>query len=237
MAEVLSIPASYSSGGLRRSRPSQTDLIPQSSKSNASSSRKSDKHSNGKGVLSSKNRSSSSPQLSSLGRSRSSDKLVAVAPPSFASKSKQEKKSPPPPKAKNSPKLGFPRFDPLPPAIDDETTESDTDQDSEETDAPPSSPDADDINNERPAPSVGRRTRKLVPFQSEDDSALRSEPSVHVDYLSHEWKEEDVWASWRFIVSQRKIYGEKSRLENASWRSWAKHKNKLKTLHPKKLNW
>ena len=72
---------------------------------------------------------------------------------------------------------------------------------------------------------------------SEDDTAVREEPSRHVDYLSHEWREEDIWSSWRHIVSNRALYGERSRLENASWRTWAKTKWKLKTVSPEKLNW
>lgn len=72
---------------------------------------------------------------------------------------------------------------------------------------------------------------------AEDDTAIRQEPSRHVDYLSHEWREEDIWSSWRHIVSKRKLYGERSRLENASWRTWAKQKNKLRTVPPDTLNW
>ncbi|TKA68101.1 hypothetical protein B0A55_08570, partial [Friedmanniomyces simplex] len=70
-----------------------------------------------------------------------------------------------------------------------------------------------------------------------DDTALKQEPSQHVDYLSHEWREEDIWSSWRHIVSQRKVYGQKSRLENASWRTWAKSKYHLRTISPETLNW
>ena len=70
-----------------------------------------------------------------------------------------------------------------------------------------------------------------------DDTAIREEPSQHVDYLSHNWREEDIWASWRHIVSQRRVYGQKSRLENASWRTWAKSKYRLKTISPETLNW
>lgn len=74
-------------------------------------------------------------------------------------------------------------------------------------------------------------------LMSEDDTAIKREPSQHVDYLSHEWEEEDIWSSWRHIVSQRKVYGQRSRLENASWRTWAKSKFKLKTVSPETLNW
>jgi hypothetical protein len=30
---------------------------------------------------------------------------------------------------------------------------------------------------------------------AEDDTAVRIQPSNHVDYLSHNWKEEDIWSS------------------------------------------
>jgi hypothetical protein len=72
---------------------------------------------------------------------------------------------------------------------------------------------------------------------AEDDSAVRSQPSRHVDYLSHNWKEEDIWSSWKLIVSKRKAYNNSARLENASWRTWAKSKNRLKTISPENLNW
>ena len=70
-----------------------------------------------------------------------------------------------------------------------------------------------------------------------DDIAVREEPTKQVDYLSHDWREEDIWSSWKHIVSRRKVYGERSRLENASWRTWAKQKHKLKTVSPETLNW
>ncbi|KAL5116962.1 protein phosphatase regulator [Pleosporales sp. CAS-2024a] len=72
---------------------------------------------------------------------------------------------------------------------------------------------------------------------SEDDTAVRKEPSHHVDYLSYDWREEDIWSSWRHIVEHRSIYGERSRLENASWRTWAKSHFKLTTVSPDTLNW
>ena len=87
-----------------------------------------------------------------------------------------------------------------------------------------------------PAASSIASTPDQLPL-SEDDTAVRVEPSRHVDYLSHEWNEEDIWSSWRHIVTQRKVYGERSRLENASWRTWAKSQFKLKTVSPETLNW
>lgn len=70
-----------------------------------------------------------------------------------------------------------------------------------------------------------------------DDTAIENEPTRHVDYLSHNWKEEDIWASWRHIVAKRKAYSNSPRLENASWRTWAKCKYQLKTVSPEALNW
>ncbi|CAK7232790.1 protein phosphatase regulator [Sporothrix bragantina] len=72
---------------------------------------------------------------------------------------------------------------------------------------------------------------------AEDDTAVRAMPSRHVDYLSHNWKEEDIWESWKYIVSRRGDYSNSARLENASWRTWMKSKNKLKTVSPETLNW
>ncbi|KAF7592386.1 hypothetical protein BBP40_000304 [Aspergillus hancockii] len=70
-----------------------------------------------------------------------------------------------------------------------------------------------------------------------DDSSIEEEPSRHVDYLSHEWKEEDIWASWRYVVTRREIYEHGVRLENASWRTWTKLKLNLGTVYPETLNW
>jgi hypothetical protein len=82
--------------------------------------------------------------------------------------------------------------------------------------------------------------RSAASYQSsstEDDTAVRSEPTAHVDYLSHSWAEEDIWASWRYVVSKRKVYANGIRLENAVWRSWSKSKYQSKTIAPGQLNW
>jgi len=110
------------------------------------------------------------------------------------------------------------------------------DCESVDAEAPPSSP---VVSNSAPSPSdlsTLVSTPEALPI-SEDDTAVRPEPSQHVDYLSHEWKEEDIWSSWRHIVDHRRLYGERSRLENASWRTWAKQQFKLKTTSPESLNW
>ena len=97
------------------------------------------------------------------------------------------------------------------------------------------------IDNYEPEPSTTTdTTRSDSPLPTptvSDDTAVKQEPSQHVDYLSHNWREEDIWASWKHIVSQRKVYGQRSRLENASWRTWTKSKNRLRTVPPEKLNW
>ncbi|KNG51203.1 hex2 protein [Stemphylium lycopersici] len=96
---------------------------------------------------------------------------------------------------------------------------------------PPPSPPTDGLSSDTPL-----TTPDSLPV-SEDDTAVRKEPSHHVDYLSYEWREEDIWSSWRHIVEHRNVYGERSRLENASWRTWAKAQFKLKTVSPETLNW
>ena len=62
-------------------------------------------------------------------------------------------------------------------------------------------------------------------------------PSICVDYLSHDWSEEDVWASWRSMTRHKHEIANGVRLENASWRTWQKQRNKLKTISPETLNW
>ncbi|KAK1236218.1 protein phosphatase regulator [Marasmius sp. AFHP31] len=70
-----------------------------------------------------------------------------------------------------------------------------------------------------------------------DDSSLETQATGQVDYLSHEWREEDVWRSWRNMTRQKNEIANGMRLENASWRTWWKQRNKLKTVNPESLNW
>lgn len=70
-----------------------------------------------------------------------------------------------------------------------------------------------------------------------DDTDIKPKVETHVDYLAHEWEDEDIWASWRHVVSKRADYGEVNRLENASWRQWAKQQYNLRTISPETLNW
>ena len=61
---------------------------------------------------------------------------------------------------------------------------------------------------------------------------------MNVDYLSHDWQEEaDVWASWRHTTRHKNDIANGVRLENASWRTWWKQRNNLKTVSPETLNW
>ncbi|KAI1756507.1 hypothetical protein F4782DRAFT_268596 [Xylaria castorea] len=77
----------------------------------------------------------------------------------------------------------------------------------------------------------------VAPEHAEDDTAVKHRPTHHVDYLSHNWREEDIWSSWRYIISKRGEFANAPRLENASWRTWMKAKYKLKTVSPETLNW
>ena len=72
--------------------------------------------------------------------------------------------------------------------------------------------------------------------RAEDDTMVRDQPSRYVDYLSHNWEEEDMWWSRKQIVSKRKAYGDTARLENAIWRTWTKRRYRLRTVAPVSLN-
>ena len=79
---------------------------------------------------------------------------------------------------------------------------------------------------------------KLLP---QDDNDVVREPQRHVDYLSHNWKEQDISNSWKYIIGKKKKRDidlvNTTRLENASWRTWAKARNNLRTVSPEILNW
>jgi len=103
---------------------------------------------------------------------------------------------------------------------DDEYSYSSYDNDEEEIGSmSPSPPDTPDL------------------YQPHDDNDIVYEPQRHVDYLSHNWKEADISKSWRYIVLKRKDVANSARLENASWRTWAQAKYRLKTVSPESVNW
>ncbi|KAH7115392.1 hypothetical protein B0J13DRAFT_459767 [Dactylonectria estremocensis] len=83
---------------------------------------------------------------------------------------------------------------------------------------------------------VTTSTSEKLLEHAEDDSAMKAGPWRQVDYLSHDWKEEDIWTSWKYITTRRREYPNSSRLENASWRAWTKCKYKLKTVSPETLS-
>ncbi|ORZ05189.1 hypothetical protein BCR41DRAFT_279175, partial [Lobosporangium transversale] len=63
-------------------------------------------------------------------------------------------------------------------------------------------------------------------------------PVFAIDYLGNGWKnEEDIATSWKFMTKQKHQMINGFRLENASWRNWAKQRHNLKTISPKALNW
>lgn len=70
-----------------------------------------------------------------------------------------------------------------------------------------------------------------------DDMELQKRPTQQVDYLSHDWREEDLWASWRYIVSTRYTHCNSARLENASWRAWARMKTNLQVISRESIEW
>ncbi|KAI0974273.1 hypothetical protein F4678DRAFT_458237 [Xylaria arbuscula] len=84
---------------------------------------------------------------------------------------------------------------------------------------------------------TSRPESPVAPEHAEDDTAVARHPTQHVDYLSHDWREEDIWSSWRYIISKRTEFANAARLENASWRTWMKAKYGLKTVSPETLNW
>jgi len=112
-----------------------------------------------------------------------------------------------------------------PPSPDPQQSPSD-----DETDTP----EPQQQQQQQPAPGPDNVVSRPRPA---DDTCVRTEPSRHVDYLSHDWREEDIWASWRYMVGKRGVHTNSARLENASWRTWAKKKYRLETVSAKKLNW
>ena len=77
----------------------------------------------------------------------------------------------------------------------------------------------------------------VTPNSTTDDSSVSTLPRGQVDYLSHDWEEEDVWRSWRNMTRQKNEIANGIRLENASWRTWWKRRNGLGTVTPETLNW
>jgi hypothetical protein len=95
------------------------------------------------------------------------------------------------------------------------------------------------VNNDNLADTSTGGSPELGKFheRADDDAAINTQPWRNVDYLAHDWKEEDIWSSWKYITSHRGEHPNSARLENACWRTWTKCKNNLKTVSPETLNW
>ncbi|SCU78596.1 LANO_0A03422g1_1 [Lachancea nothofagi CBS 11611] len=91
---------------------------------------------------------------------------------------------------------------------------------------------------ESTSPPVPEAGNYLIPH---DDNDIMHEPKRHVDYLSHQWNESEISQSWKYIILKKKRQNEDlvnaARLENASWRTWAKARNHLRTVSPEAVNW
>lgn len=86
--------------------------------------------------------------------------------------------------------------------------------------------------------AVGAHLSGAADAPASDDALIESKPPhICVDYLSHEWKDEDMWNSWKAMTKRKNEIANGVRLENASWRTWAKQRGKLKTVSPDTLNW
>ncbi|EGV65826.1 hypothetical protein CANTEDRAFT_129281 [Yamadazyma tenuis ATCC 10573] len=91
--------------------------------------------------------------------------------------------------------------------------------------------------NDKPDSDKAVKTPFSPEFIPHDDNDIIIEPSIHVDYFSHQWDVSDISKSWRYIIQKRKDVANSARLENASWRTWAQRRSNLKTINPKELNW
>ena len=124
----------------------------------------------------------------------------------------------------------FPAYEHTGPPPSDASEGSSTPTSTKTASPPPPAP--------APTPTRKRSGTKLGNARSiGDDTALKHQPSRHVDYLSHNWVEEDIWSSWKHIITQRGALDKSERLENASWRAWAKSRSKLPTVSPERVNW
>lgn len=70
-----------------------------------------------------------------------------------------------------------------------------------------------------------------------DDSMITHEATQNADYLSLQWKDEDIWDTKKYIRRRRTQLKNYQRLENALWRVWAKQGKKLPYFPPRLLRW
>ncbi|WKT43848.1 Nitrogen regulatory protein areA, GATA-like domain [Fusarium oxysporum f. sp. vasinfectum] len=98
---------------------------------------------------------------------------------------------------------------------------------------------ASSVDNDNPADRSTRRSPELGKSheRAEVDTVINAKPWRNVDYLSHDWKEEEILSSWKYITTRRDEDPNSTRFKNAYWRIWTKYKNNLKTMPPEALNW
>jgi len=70
-----------------------------------------------------------------------------------------------------------------------------------------------------------------------DGSTITHEATQNVDYLSLEWKEEDIWGTRKYIRRRRGHIKNYARLENALWRAWAKQEQRLPYFPSRLIQW
>ena len=123
--------------------------------------------------------------------------------------------------------------------VDDEEESPDYDELEEDEEDEDGGEDEGDVAVESPSSFRSTSPTTALPPVADDLWAERGPaPSRQVDYLSHDWAEPDIWSSWRYVRKEKAGYPQNAaRLENASWRTWAKSKYKLKTITPETLNW
>ncbi|KAG0094333.1 hypothetical protein BGZ93_007350 [Podila epicladia] len=95
--------------------------------------------------------------------------------------------------------------------------------------------------NHRNPPPRKAPSAKTTPMHDDSDAGRlipTVRPALAIDYLGSSWNnEDDIAASWKFMTKQKNDLINGLRLENASWRNWAKQRHNLKTVSPKTLNW
>ena len=75
---------------------------------------------------------------------------------------------------------------------------------------------------------------------AEDDISISqhpTQPSHCVDFLAHEWKTDDLWASYKHVHSHREGIRGANRLENALWRVWWREQKGLERVDPEVIHW
>ncbi|EFW22252.1 hypothetical protein D8B26_001033 [Coccidioides posadasii str. Silveira] len=119
--------------------------------------------------------------------------------------------------------LVFPDYDPSPDTNTDDAQPRKSTSDSK----PTSVRDDDDLSSDI----------SEEPRTAGDDSCVERRPTRQVDYLTHDWKDEEIWGSWKYMKRNGGSFRTGQRLENAAWRSWTKSFYRLRTITPESLNW